>query len=129
MSRTYRTAGGKVVNIDNLILANENTIAVGNMGVNARGDELGPGGKVIATRNQNMNDYYKLNTETAMTGTGVPPTAPKISELTADELAFEQEEAMLPKTVPTGLRGNLADSLVKETVIPQPAINNDSNKA
>jgi len=129
MSRTYRTAGGKVVNIDNLILANENTIAVGNMGVNARGDELGPGGKVIATRNQNMNDYYKLNTETAMPGTGVPPTAPKMSELTADELAFEQEEAMLPKTVPTGLRGNLADSLVKETVIPQPAINNDSNKA
>ena len=57
MSRTYRTAAGKVVNIDNLILANEDTIAVGNMGVNARGDELGPGGQVVATRNQNMNDY------------------------------------------------------------------------
>ena len=123
MSRTYRTAAGKVVNIDNLILANEDTIAVGNMGVNARGDELGPGGQVVATRNQNMNDYYKLNTETSNPGTGTQPVPPKMSELTADELEFEQEEAMLPPISKPALRGNLADSLVKETVIPQPSIN------
>ena len=63
MGRRYRTAQGKAVDLDGLILVNERTIAVGNMGVNARGDELGPGGTIVNTRNQVMDDYYKLNTK------------------------------------------------------------------
>ena len=126
MSRTYRTAAGKIVNIDNLILANEDTIAVGNMGVNARGDELGPGGKVATTRNQSMNDYYKLNTNVSQPGTGVRPKAPKLqAELTPEELAFEQEEPMLdpnPGKTKSQLRGSLADTVAKETVVTQPVI-------
>jgi len=130
MSRTYRTAAGKIVNIDNLILANEDTIAVGNMGVNARGDELGPGGVVATSRNQNMSDYYKLNTEVSQPGTGKPPAKPKLAaELTPEELAFEQEEPILDmnpgKTKPQ-LRGSLADSVAKETVITQPVITHPS---
>ena len=62
MGRRYRTAQGKAVDLDGLILVNEKTIAVGNMGVNARGDELGPGGTIVNTRNQAMDDYYKLST-------------------------------------------------------------------
>jgi hypothetical protein len=130
MSRTYRTATGKIVNIDNLILANEDTIAVGNMGVNARGDELGPGGVVATSRNQNMSDYYKLNTEVSQPGTGKPPAKPTLAaELTPEELAFEQEEPILnPTPVPNPgktkpqLRGSLADSVAKEAVVTQPVI-------
>ena len=66
MAKIYRTAMGKTVDIDNLRLSNENVIAVGNMKVNARGDELGPGGKVIKTRDQIMKEYYALNTPTAV---------------------------------------------------------------
>lgn len=65
MSRLYRSAQGRVVDIEKLRLANEDTIAVGNMKVNARGDQLGPGGKVIKTRNQIMKEYYQLNTPVA----------------------------------------------------------------
>jgi hypothetical protein len=126
MSRTYKTAAGKIVNIDNLILANEDTIAVGNMGVNARGDELGPGGTVLTTRNQSMSDYYKLNTGVSQPGTGVKAKEPKLeSELTPEELAFEQEEPMLdpnPGKAKPQLRGSLADSVAKETVVTQPVI-------
>jgi len=126
MSRTYRTASGKIVNIDNLILANEDTIAVGNMGVNARGDELGPGGVIATSRNQNMSDYYKLNTEVSQPGTGKPADKPTLAaELTPEELAFEQEEPILDmnpgKTKPQ-LRGSLADSVAKEAVVTQPVI-------
>jgi hypothetical protein len=32
------------------------------MRVNARGDQLGPGGKIVKTRNQIMKEYYQLNT-------------------------------------------------------------------
>lgn len=36
---------GKVIDMDKLMRQNELTPAVGNMGVNARGDELGQGGR------------------------------------------------------------------------------------
>lgn len=66
MKKAYRTALGKQLDMDSLRLANEDTIAIGNMRVNARGDELGPGGKVIRTRNQVMDEYYRLNTPTVV---------------------------------------------------------------
>ena len=66
MSKTYRSAQGRPVNLDAIIVLNEDEIALGNMNVNARGDELGPGGKVVKTRNQVMEEYYKLNTPVAI---------------------------------------------------------------
>jgi hypothetical protein len=38
---------------------NETTLAVGNSRVNARGDEIGPGGKIVRRREDVQNDYYK----------------------------------------------------------------------
>lgn len=61
MKKTYKTALGKYVDMDQLRMANEETIAVGNMKVNARGDEIGPGGEVVRTRNQVMEEYYKID--------------------------------------------------------------------
>jgi hypothetical protein len=43
----YRTAKGAQIDMLKLINQNELTPAVGNMGVNARGDKLGPGGTII----------------------------------------------------------------------------------
>jgi hypothetical protein len=48
----YRSMQGKEVDMNKLINANEMTVAVGNLKVNARGDELGPGGKVIRKREE-----------------------------------------------------------------------------
>ena len=66
MKKVYRSALGKSIDMDNLRLANEETIAVGNMKVNARGDELGPGGQIVKSRNQLMDEYYRLNTPMAV---------------------------------------------------------------
>lgn len=46
----YRTMQGKEVDMNKLINQNELTVAVGNAKVNARGDELGAGGKIIRKR-------------------------------------------------------------------------------
>ena len=136
MSRIYKTAAGRQIDIDSLILQNEQTIAVGNMGVNARGDELGPGGIVVATRNQNMDDYYKLNTQVAVES---PSPARKDdrkvkidkSLISLHELEMieddEPAEVIKPEQEPeikkqTGLRGNLAGAVAKETVVEQPEI-------
>ena len=48
----YRTARGKDIDLNKLVAKNELTLAVGNMGVNARGDKIGPGGKIVAKQEQ-----------------------------------------------------------------------------
>ena len=57
--KTYRTMRGKAIDMDLLQQRNELTPAVGNARVNARGDELGPGGKIIRKKEQVIKDYYK----------------------------------------------------------------------
>lgn len=61
MSKLYRTSRGDALDMDILRLKNEDTIAIGNMNTNARGDELGRGGQVVRTRAQVMADYHALN--------------------------------------------------------------------
>ena len=50
---------GKAIDMDLLRQKNELTPAVGNVRVNARGDELGPGGKIVRKREEVMADYYR----------------------------------------------------------------------
>jgi len=54
----YRTMRGKPIDLDSLRIKNELTPAVGNAKVNARGDQLGPGGKIVRTREEVLKDYY-----------------------------------------------------------------------
>lgn len=61
MGRTYRTMQGRQIDMDKLRSQNELTPAVGNMKVNARGDEIGQGGKITRTREQVMSTYYESN--------------------------------------------------------------------
>ena len=56
--KIYKTANGKHIDLDLLIARNELTPAVGNAKVNARGDELGAGGKIIRKREEVLKDYY-----------------------------------------------------------------------
>ena len=51
----YRSMQGKEIDMEKLRNQNELTVAVGNVKVNARGDELGPGGKIIRKREEVIN--------------------------------------------------------------------------
>ena len=57
--RMYRTMQGRMIDIEKLRSANESVRAVGNMGVNAKGDVLGKGGAVVTPEAQIMNKYYE----------------------------------------------------------------------
>jgi hypothetical protein len=48
----YKTAQGREIDMSKLVQKNELVQAVGNAKVNARGDKLGPGGKIIARREE-----------------------------------------------------------------------------
>ena len=96
--KVYRTMQGKIVDLDKLIKRNELTPAVGNVRVNARGDELGPGGKIIKKREEVLRDYYEDNTPPTQFE---EPTGKPIEEpIVEPELAVEVEEAK-PKTSST----------------------------
>lgn len=57
--KIYRTANGKMVDLGALQLQNENVRAVGNMGVNARGDLIDGKNKSIKSRNEQVAKQYK----------------------------------------------------------------------
>ena len=59
--KQYRTMQGKAIDMDMLRQKNELTPAVGNARVNARGDELGPGGQIIKKREDVHKEYYEEN--------------------------------------------------------------------
>ena len=71
MGRTYTSVRGKEIDMEKLSLRNEKTPAVGNMKVNARGDEIGVGGKIVRTREEVLADYYKNNPGAAKEEIGV----------------------------------------------------------
>lgn len=60
--KIYRTAQGKMVDLGALQLKNENVRAVGNMGVNARGDIVDSSNKTVNTRNQQVAKQYRKQT-------------------------------------------------------------------
>lgn len=61
MGKSYRTMQGKEIDMDKLMVANELMPAIGNARVNARGDEIGPGGQIVKSREELMADYYDRN--------------------------------------------------------------------
>lgn len=61
MGKTHISMKGKEIDMEKMMLRNELLPAVGNARVNARGDEIGAGGKIVRTKEQILQDYYKKN--------------------------------------------------------------------
>lgn len=129
MATNHRTARGLPIDIDRLRLANETTIAVGNMKVNARGDQLGQGGKVIKTRAQIMNEKNKLygpmaddfevlesTASIAETVTEAPAAKPVLQPTVEHDIPVAESSATPTYVKP---RGSFADSVAKETEVTQ----------
>ena len=150
----YRSAMGKGVDMDALRLSNEDSVAVGNMKVNARGDELGAGGEIARPKKEVMGEYYKNNaiyTEerveqirhtNARAGARLTTEGPdpdvfqnpipnNAHNSTVDSVLAElaQEDAREEAVAPSkNLRGSLADAVAKTAVVNQELLKPKSNK-
>jgi hypothetical protein len=62
--KIYKSAMGKTVDMGSLMLQNEHVRAVGNMGVNARGDVLDSADRVIDQKNRQVQRQYNRQTST-----------------------------------------------------------------
>lgn len=85
--KVYKSMQGKIVDMDLLRKKNELTPAVGNARVNARGDELGPGGKIIKKRETIVNEYYKNTRPVASESTTSSNTQKEATEVSKDTAA------------------------------------------
>ncbi len=52
---------GAILDLNQVMAANEKSVAIGNAKMNARGDVIGPGGKVVKRREQVAQEYHQLN--------------------------------------------------------------------
>lgn len=119
----YRTAQGKAIDLDALRVRNEESVAVGNMKINARGDELGPGGVVVRTREQVMKEYYNTNAVYTKERVEQQREDAQHARNTAVEAGIpddilEQDQAMEEIEQPK-MRGALADAVAKSTKVEQ----------
>lgn len=137
MTKIYKTARGKTIDIDKIKLANERVTAVGNMKVNARGDKLGAGGKVIAGRNQVMDRVYAVEPVAGGYSPNDPQTfadnqmaveagrAKQLHDLATNLVNNGSIEPTEPaETTPAPARGSLASSVAKTTTVVQEPLPN-----
>jgi len=110
--KTYRTSSGKQVDFGALLLANETAPALGNMNVNARGDEIAPDGTITKSREQIMREYNELNT--------MVPSDDAIPEGTNSAVADDDWQDWEPavETKNPGLRNQQIDNKQVEETVP-----------
>lgn len=72
--KVYRTSQGKSIDLGALQLQNETVRAVGNMGVNARGDIVNPQNVTVETKNQTVGRQYKKQVRSNVTDE-MPPVS------------------------------------------------------
>lgn len=76
----YRTMQGKEIDLEKLARQNELMPAIGNMKVNARGDELGPGGQITRRREDIVAEYYEDNPNARGSRTTTPAAEPVVEK-------------------------------------------------
>lgn len=91
----YKSMRGKIVDMDLLRKKNELTPAVGNARVNARGDELGPGGKIVRKREDIIREYYNNNPSAVRDDSGRARKKPVTIQDEAEKAALTEEEQKL----------------------------------
>lgn len=88
--RTYKTAKGKTIDMEAMRVANEKTVAAGNMKVNAKGDRI-EGGKVVQTAKERVTPNYTTVTQTAEVSLKKP-----LSRSDADEVSPKSKKVPEP---------------------------------
>jgi len=127
MGRIYRTAQGRELDIEKIKLQHEEVPALGNMRVNARGDQLGPGGRILRTREQIMDEHYKTRPSTVQNrptdgpiptrnrraDDPIPTSSKRTDTFTPGDLTVDAQPTPIPTEkeaaeAETGLKGGLA---------------------
>jgi len=87
---------GEQIDIEALFRRNELTQAIGNVNVNARGDELGPSGTIVKTREQKAREYYQKQ-KARKAADALPPQPPVVEEPVPEPAPIEPPKKVSKK--------------------------------
>jgi hypothetical protein len=130
-SKTYRTAQGKVVDLGALMLQNENTRAVGNMKVNARGDLVDGWNRPIDNRTQQVQKQYdrqvtNVKDDPVVTSATQPPPVTRAKP--AKEPRATKVPAPTTETATESSSSGLAAAIARARDIQQPPLPTSKNR-
>ena len=126
-SRMYRSASGKPIDMGQLLLKNENVRAVGNMGVNAKGDKIDKVNNVLESKNRQVHKEYKkqiLNTVVDVppqpSSVNVPVQEPIVEEKIEEVVGLDDDD----KTIDL----NQVNQSSEEPVVEEPVTVEEMNQ-
>jgi len=114
-TKIYKTARGKTVDFGSMRLQNENVRAVGNMGVNARGDRIDGQGNVIDPKNQQLQ--RRIQRQTNVADGPVHSSTREAKAQAAANFVPEQQVVNIPGANPAE-----AERIVVAPVAPEEAV-------
>ena len=91
-----RTNQGQTIDLEGIALANEKTIAVGNMRVNARGDSIDDKGNIVKTKTEKAQAYYSSNPKAVVKTVSIKDAIDS-TQVKTMETAPIQQKASKPK--------------------------------
>ena len=93
-----RTNKGQIIDLDSIMAQQKDIPAMGNMGVDAEGNTLGPGGEIVEGRDQRVRAYYKDNPQSSTAQQSLKgPTPTTSGKLTPDSATPEVKTAKTAK--------------------------------
>lgn len=108
---------GQTIDMGALILRNERTRAVGNMGVNSRGDVIDSSNNVIDKKSQQMQRHYNRQS----VATDMPDRQPVVSALEVDEFPeleeLDNEEIVESDSPTSGLSAAISRAKSKKSEV------------
>jgi hypothetical protein len=91
--KIYKTAQGKAIDLGSLLLQNEAVRAVGNMNVNARGDLLDSGNKVIDRKNRQVQRQHNRQTVAVAEANATVHTSTRAAKQARQETSTPESES------------------------------------
>jgi len=129
--KQYRSAMGKTVDMGSLLLQNESVRAVGNMGVNARGDVINSNNKIIEKKSKQVQRHNRRSTNVSSTP-AINPSALRKSQEELSPVVSEEDiftdlpedndvvaETITEESVREPAPGGLAAALARSRTVQQ----------
>jgi glycine cleavage system H lipoate-binding protein len=126
-NKIYKSAMGKPVDLGALLLQNENTRAVGNMNINARGDVVDSNNRVVERKNRQVQRHYQRQTNVSNDPVVASARSAKmpVDNVEVDLSEFsdlpEDNDVVIDKTpeVNEAPRGGLAAAIARSREVKQ----------
>ena len=117
--KQVKTQKGKVLNMQALYDTNQEQIVVGNANMNARGDILGPGGKIAIPKNK-VTDAYYANNPNAVKEVSIKQDPDELARASAEEAKAKKAQEAKDRAIKEAHEKAKADALAKEAQLQQP---------